>query len=477
MAQYQSSFQDADYGCGSPSEIAAEFNLEPVSISHVDTDPAIARVKFNFTNKLTLSNVKYSTTTDQDVSAWLVLSSAVESLISSDKTFVPREDCTTTTNELAGEVEIAIKKDTSVKVGGRWSGFDDEPDGLALPSIERVDFPLSDDFTITPPQNLQVTFPTQPDGEINASIDAWSKNSNIGGVPVPGGEQWNWRVELLGKNGDVVSVKDFNIGSLTPTLSVDTSKVEPDQEYRIRVTVMNEYEASVSVTSPEVYSLPLAPIFRRGQFLPQEDGALTLRIDFAKPRSSGVLPETLSVNDQTVVVIENGASWVGSTEITGIEYGQSVYVLLKNTTIAGSNSVAQTFRAPMHTPELSVAWDDVKRCARISATVDEGVTYNLRAGYSVGDTSLGAVSNQILEVCDLEHAGGQILYAEVLPSVDGVQARESMAYATFEIPNPIIGVTKTCDNEQYIVDIVENKQGEVTERWQTGDRVKVVDPC
>lgn len=482
MAQYQSSFEDADYDCGEVSRVTGEFTIEPISISHLPTDPTIARLTLSYTNKLTLSNVKYSTTTDQDVSAWMVLQSKVEALVSTDKTFVPRQDCTTTTNELSGQVEIAIKKDTSIQVGARWSGFDDNPDGLALPTLEWMELPLSDDFTLTPPQNLQVTFPDHPEGKIEATLESWSKNPNIGGVPVEG-ETWNWRVETVDENGDIIGVKEFNENSLTPTLFADTSKVKPNRAYQLKVIACNEYLLETAVISPTIYSLPPEPIIRRVTFYKTEDGKYTAVIDWAKPRSGGGYDEFVRldvpgfVDDLEIAQIKNGASQTGSIEVPGLDPATAFVVRLSNTSLAGQRAVEQRFFTPSEVPTFKVDWDEPHKCVTVTAEAPNISEFELALGYYQGDESLGTTTGNTISACDLVHGEGQILYASAVPKLPDHTYTEATGFLTTPILNPILGVSKNCNVSLNIVDIVESKQGVVTKKWQTGERVKVVEPC
>lgn len=485
MAHYQSSFEDVDYGCGEVAKVAAEFDLEPVSISHIANDPSLARVTFNFTNKLTLSNVKYSTTTDQDVSAWLVLSSAVEGLISSDKTFVPREDCTTTTNELSGTVDIAIKKDTSIRVGGRWSGFEDNPDGLMLPDIGWLDFELSDDFTITPPQNLQVTFPTEMNGEINASIDAWSKNPNITGQVMAEGENWNWLVEVITPTNDIVTRKEFNINSLTASLAADTTGLKPNQSYRVRVTAANEYQSSTSVTSPAIAALPLAPIIRRITLTQEDNETTTATVDWAKPQSGDGSMEIIGIQATghtekvEVAQVSDGSSMTGTFNIPNLPPAIEVEIVVSNMTTAGIVNTKQTIYTIPAKTTITGVWDDVRRCITVSATSTNVSSFNMAMGYARGDDSLGAQDGaSMLKACDLDHGTGQLIYVSAIPVIPNHTYDGYTATATLVIPNPILGLSKTCGETLNVVDIVETKKGGVmTPRWQTGDRVVKVAPC
>lgn len=484
MSTHSSTFEDADYGCGSASQITAEFTLAPTAISHSPDDPAVALVTFSYTNKLTLSDVKYSTTTDQDVSAWLVYTSSQAPLGSTDKTFVPREDCATTANELTGTVDIPITNDTMVKFGGRWSGFDDNPDGLSIPTLEWFEEELGDNYTITPPQNLQVTFPSTPDGVINASIGAWSNNPNITGEIQEGGKQWQWEVDLINSTGDVLSTKTFANSTLTATLSADTSKMKSNQAYQLRVTVYNEFQASTSVISPVIKSLPPAPIIRRITFHKGEGNKQILSVDWAKPRSGGQFDERVQItvnNYATNIELANvtgGASATGNIEIPNLPPSTKINIILTNTSSAGQGITQQQVYTPTIVPTITTEWSEDRRCLNVSTTSPNVTEFALYAGYFSGD-DVFKNSNYAptMQACDIDYNRGQVLYIQSIPRVNGELLYEQTAGATVPVLHPILGLSKKCDETLNVVDIVESKNGEVTKQWQTGQRVVVRPPC
>lgn len=482
MTVYNSSFQDADYGCGEASTISGEFTIEPSRFYHSDSDPSVALVDFSFTNKLTLENFKYSTTDTQDISAWLVYTTSRQPLGSTDKTFVPREDCTTTANELSGTARIPIKTDTAIKFGARWSGFEINTDGLPMQDLEWFDYALTDDFTITPPQNLQVTFPSSLDGEINASISSWSANPNIGGAIQPNGNQWNWKVELITSNGDILSTRTFINNDLTAILTADTSKASPNQAYTLRVTVCNEYQATTSVTSPTIKTPPLPPIIRRITFSPIVDDKVDMTIDWAKPRSSGQFDERVQLtipnyaNNLELSNTSGGASTTGSTVIEDLPVATRLQIILTNTSSAGQGETTKIVYTPSNVPKITATWNDIRTCATINAEATNVSEFALTAGYT-RDGGLGEVTGTDLQVCNLEHNGSEVLYASAIPKVGDKLYVESTGVATLPIPHPILGLAKTCDETLNLVDIVECKNGVVTPRWQTGKRVKVVYKC
>lgn len=484
MTVYDSSFQDADYGCGSPSQISGQFTINPTGFSRSDDDPSIGLVNFSYINQLTLANVQYSTTTNQDVSAWLVYTTNAEPLGSIDKTFVPRQNCTTTTNSLTGTVLVPVDStDTFVKFGARWSGFNDNPDGLPMDSLEWFNFDLADNYKITPPQNLQVTFPSTPDGEINATIASWSLNPNIDGTVQADGYSWNWKVELLSASGDVLTVKEFNNTSLTPTLIADTSKVKPNTSYSLKVTVSNAFQATTSIESPTIKSLPPAPIIRRVTFTEAANDTYTAHIDWAKPQSGAEFNEWVTLNvpgyitNQQIAAVTDGVSQIDTVDVSGLPAATAITITLANTSSAGQQETTQTVYTPSEVPTIAASWDSVRRCVTITPTASNITTFDMTLGYNYGDDSLGRGSGESLQSCDLNHGDGQILYASATPKLDTHIYIEAKGFTTIPILNPILGIAKNCNDTLNIVDIVEKKNNETTQQWQTGDRVVVKEPC
>lgn len=475
--QHESTFEDVDYGCGEKASIYAGFNLEATDFAPNPDNPTQALVTFSYINKLELSNVKYSTATDQDVSAWLVYNSSAIPLGSTERTFVPREDCTTTTNSITSTVQIPITSDdTFVRFGGRWSGFDETPDGLALPGLEWFEYDLPNTFSISAPQNLQVTFGGNISGTIQASIDSWSENPNI--------TSGKWVIEVVDKNEEVVYTKEIPSSGLTESTYINSDSVPFNAALRVRVSAVNSFGGSTSIISPVFYTSAPKPIFQRIQFFEQPNGKFTASIDVAKPRSSGASPESLSIKasdyteEQVFQTITDGSSWIGNVEIPDLPPATLItFGLYNKSSLGGGWSVWQDGFTPAKVPDINILWDDVRRCARISATSEDVSDFEMGVGDSPYSNAVYTDTGSTLEVCDLEHGAGQILYARATPKIPGHTYTESTNYATFSIPNPILGVAKTCDNEKYIVDIVENKQGTLTKKWQTGKRIVKVDKC
>lgn len=486
MSSCTSTFGEADYGCSEQGSLTAAFEVTPASFTHDPNIPNQANITLNVTSTLTVNNVQYDTTTDQDISAWLALTSSTTPLVESDKTFVPRENCASTTNTLPTTVSLNIASGDEIKAKGKWSGFEGSQVGTDVPNCDWFDVELGNNFTITPPQNLQVTFPSDPTGEINASIDAWSLNPNISGTPfVPIDENdellynnWNWRVELLDSLENVVSANELTMdNNLSQALTANVTSLQPNTEYRMRVTVSNEYQATATVTSPIIYSKPAAPIIRRVTFTKESNGTYTAHIEWAKPRG-GTFDETIKINGTAIADVVGGASTTGTYDITGLQPGVPTAITISSTSTSGQSQTAETIYPPANIPTISAEWNDVRRCVNISAQSDNISSFNMTAGYMRGDDSLANETDvDTISLCDLEHGNNEVVYVSATPTVPNHIYTDRTAYSTIPIPNPILGVSNDCSEMLNVVDIVESKNGILTPKWQTGVRVKTQSGC
>lgn len=482
MTTYSSTVQDADYGCGGVATFRTDFTLQPTGFQRSEDDPSVALVSFSNAEKLTATKA-YSPEKDIRLSSWLVYTTSVEELGSFSKQTIPPWDCYGDINSTSFNKAVKIKSDTFVKFGARWSGFESNPDGSPWPDLEWFNYELDNNYTITPPQNLQVTFPSTPDGAIAASIDSWSLNPNITGTVQGDGNPWNWRVELLNMSGDVVSTKEFNNNVLSTTLSADTSAVMPNQSYRLRVTACNAFQATTAISSEVIQSLPPTPIIQR-VFFTKEGNGYNAHIDWAKPRSGGEYREIVRLNipgyvsNQDLVWIDDGNSYTAPYVVENLPPATEITITLSNTTVAGSSEVTETFYTPSNVPTIGAQWDDDRRCVVVIPSAPNISNFDITLGYFQGDDSLANVSGSQARVCDLNHGGGQILYASATPKIPNkITYEDKTAFATIPILNPILGVSKSCTDTVNVVDIVESKSGILTPRWQNGDRVVKVDMC
>lgn len=129
-------------------------------------------------------------------------------------------------------------------------------------------------------------------------------------------------------------------------------------------------------------------------------------------------------------------------------------------------------------------WNDTRTTISITASAENASAITINAGYLPGGSDILGLTNpgtsSTLELSDLNHGSNQMLYISVIPiDAENNEHPELATYAVYPIPNPIIGVIKTCDETKYIVDIVEKKRGATncSERWKNGQRVVVTPPC
>lgn len=488
MASCTSTFGEADYGCATQGSLTASYTVIPVNFAISPDDPSQAIITLSCKSELTINNVNYDTSTNQDVSAWLNLSSPLSPLVESNKTFVPRQNCITTTNSLTSNVDMLISAGDTIRAKGKWSGFEDQQSGLDVPNCDWFDVELGDSYTITPPQNLQVTFPDKIDGEISYSIASWSMNPNITGVPFsPVGENgdisynnWNWKVEVLDKNGIAVTSKTYSLApTLTGTLTADTEGLLPNSSYTMRVTASNSMQAATAVTSPVIDVPPLAPFINHYEVKPWS-GYYYVDFNYAQSSSGDgeVVRLTMDYNGNVTILGDTsyGNDINGTASVNYLGAAQKVSVVFTASSTHGESSTTVTFYTPAIPPTITTAWDETRKCVTISATSENITDFNITAGYMRGGTSLAdQTEGNSLELCDLDHGNGEVLYVTATPKLPDHTYDDYATTMTIPILNPILGLSKTCDKTLNIVDIVEVKDdGTVTPQWQTGERVKPV---
>lgn len=531
MASYSSIFGEADYGCGEQGSLSAQFDVVPVGFAASRAVPGQAEITFACQSTLTVSNVKYSTTTDQDVSAWVVLSSPSTSLAESAKTFVPREDCTSTTNTLSSNVVVKTSAGDTVRAGGRWSGFEDDQTGISVPGFEWVDLELDENYTITPPQNLQVTF-TATDANISnagfyiyGTIDSWSTNPNINGevISYPDGtihNNWNWKIEFLNSNGFVeyTATTTSDASALNVMFNVPYSSLTYNADYRVRMTASNSLQATTSVMSPVMTTPPADPVVRRVTPRQREDGDFDIVIDYAVPVMGGTYETTLSILSTTINTLTGAGV---PKEITRIQHGASVtgtYVWEKVISegrggcisfhlASTSGKVSAPYKYDLSpvlvTPaKAELTWSDDRTELKITPKLGPTISYSgshstffqvtvelesRGSRVKLYDSSIGNGSSVTLK--NLSYQPNDILYIKVTPRIELRSACYSYIgshltyndltyYATVPLTAPVLGVVKTCDETKNIVDIVEAKlSGEIGERWLTGKRIVTKTHC
>lgn len=496
MASCTSTFGEADYDCSGQGSLTASFEVTPASFSHDPNIPDQAIVTFDVNSALTVSNIKYSDTTDQDISAWVALTSGTTPLAESDKTFVPREDCATTSNNLSTTSSLNIVAGDAVKFKGKWSGVDGSEVGIDVANCDWNDVELGDSFTITPPQNLQVTFPNTFAGTVSWSLSSWSKNPNIGSAPFsppPGSSiqynNWNILLETIDNNGNIVNryPTTHTDSSLSSALTTDTTNTKPNSKYRLRLTASNAYQATTSVISPEVYTRPPQIVLRRPiTYQKNEDGTWNAIIDWSKGRDGGALPEQVwlttsaSSEPQLVGAAQNGESISSTATVSNLSPGVRYNYSFSDQTLGSSYAGGTTgyLYPPADIPSITTIWNDAHTCLNISATAPNIQKYRFKVGYSPTDTSLidTYTANGItsVQICNLNPGDNKVIYISATPinSSDDYEYSSSTAYTTTEILRPILGVAKDCDKALNVIDIVEtHSDGTMTPQWQSGTRV------
>lgn len=397
------------------------------------------------------------------------------------------------------------------------------------------DEPLADEVRITPPQGLTVGFPTSFGGNISASISAWGKGNPtpMTGTPTsyPGAKYWNWAVDLLDASGNYLAhyannynenktvslpTNQFYTASALPSSSAATSSkytLQPNKGYKLKVTVNNSFNQSVSKTSPIIYTLPPEPSVSITSIIYQPSSKnCNLTFSWSKPVDGGGLKESVyySVYDtkgkyyKTNVLLKtnnagNGSAMSGNITVTGLPPGEKYFVKVTvnqyktdGTTVLNSSSKTVSNYAPVaNAAFLGFDWDELRRTCTIRAEAPGAANCRIQAGYAPNSYTIGnkLTSGQVgtLVVKDLNHGSGQILYLQATPeSSDGHQYLNEIAKISVPIPNPILGlVTPSCEDiergveKRYIVDFIEKKKGTTTctPRWRNGDRVVYRIPC
>lgn len=132
----------------------------------------------------------------------------------------------------------------------------------------------------------------------------------------------------------------------------------------------------------------------------------------------------------------------------------------------------------------SATWNDTRTTINITASAENATAITMNAGYSPNSSDILSLTtpgvNGTLELSDLNHGSNQMLYISVIPlDAENNEHLELATYAVYPIPNPIIGIVKTCDETKYIVDMVEKKRGATgcSEKWKNGKRVVIKEKC
>lgn len=393
-------------------------------------------------------------------------------------------------------------------------------------------YALPDDKRITPPQNLNATWPSplgKLEGVTTATISGWGKANNMTGTPTnyPGAEYRNWVLDLMDKNGNYLAHYCLKQGEqktatwnnpefytaevLAGTAQANATKypVAKNTPYKLRADAINSFVQWTTLLSGLLYSEPPTPSVSITSIVYQPSSKdCTLTFTWSKPTDGGGLKESVyySIYDakgnyyKTDVLLQTnaagvGAAMSGSITVTGLPSGEQYYVKVTvnqyrpdGTTVLDSASKTVDDYAPVaNAAFLGFDWDELRRECTIRAEAPGAANCRIQAGYAPNVYDIGdkLTTGQVgtLVVKDLNHGSGQILYLQAVPEAsNGHQYENEIAKISIPIPNPILGVhTPSCEKieagaeREYIVDIIEKKKGSsaCTQRWQNGDRVVV----
>lgn len=386
---------------------------------------------------------------------------------------------------------------------------------------------LPDNLKVLPPVSLSVSFPTAITGSVSASISKWSNNSNIGGTPTSysGASYWNWAIDLLDESGNMVAHKIFNTGetkscsfgsgnsgwytaSALSGSSAATSSaytIQAGKKYKFRVYAQNNMNQRLTADSGWYVSSPPKPTVSITSVVYDPSTKKSkLCFDWSLGES-GLTPETLTykatlpdgtqVASGTIKTISDGTASSGSVCNVVVPTGDQITLTVTNTAGPSGNQMTSTGYDTAYSPVANAAflgfdWDDVRRTCTIRAEAPGAANCRIQAGYGANNYNIGnkLTTGEIgtLDVKDLNHGSGQILYLQATPEAsNGYQFTHEIAKISIPIPNPILGVlTPSCEEidngaeQRYIVDIVEHKTNNTcTTRWQNGDRVIKKDAC
>lgn len=119
---------------------------------------------------------------------------------------------------------------------------------------------------------------------------------------------------------------------------------------------------------------------------------------------------------------------------------------------------------------ININWDSLHRELTLTATTEGAAATFIQAGYAPNFYSFEG--RDTLTISDLEHVDGKPLYLRAVGlNSAGEEMLETETLTSTPIYHPIIGIVKTCDGERNIIDIVEYKNGKVSERFKSGQRV------
>lgn len=346
----------------------------------------------------------------------------------------------------------------------------------------------------TPSLGLKLTSPSALTGSFGASVTSWG-----------GAEGGTFTFQLINPNGYVEDVKQISTSSLSSGAVYFSNQKDRNAAYKIRVSATNgsivEYK-----TSGTYYSAPPSPYtYIESIFYDKTTNSAVITVGWAKPADGGgrnlyfsaetdftSSPAPANTEKKAQVFNVQGAAQSGTVSITGLAPGYDVnfltFIQVNGSAIYGYDINAQPIAlpsAPLTFEKLE--WNDTRDTlsvtvgnmtstyASIYARYSPDISYKSRVLTKTSNSNPTATWT----LSGLEHGNGEKLYLKAWTrDYNNIRpVNESFVATTIPIPNPILGLAKTCESSKKIIDIRENEGTSLSSPWITGPRVVKTAPC
>lgn len=366
---------------------------------------------------------------------------------------------------------------TSITASVSWNGNSNCSATYTIPASMRI----------TSPNNFTASFPSSLSGSTSLDVDDWG-----------GASSGTFYLSLLSSSGSVLAT-DTKSTSYTWAYMYNPGSTSANSRYRLRAQACNSVGCSSYKYSSYYYTKPPTPsVYINSILYNPTTKKCNVNWSWSKPVDGGYYSETVKydvydnegnyyVNGGTLGTASSGQALSGTLDTNNILTAVNLCIRVYVTTSAGTSENTVCGYAPVAGAAfLGFVWDELRRTCTVSATAPGARQTRVSGGYGPNNYNIGTKLTEgefgDLVVKDLQHGAGQILYLEAMPeSKDNHQYIDEVAKISIPIPNPILGVKKyPCEAEkedEYIVDIIEKKNGTCTPRWQVGDRVVQVDKC
>lgn len=468
-------------GCDEQATMVVNYDLKVTRIGfNQSTNSQIVHIEYVV--KLAANNINYTAlNATQDPSAWLEFYDKDKGYVESLHTFAPREDCTTTSNSISGEIDVAVFNwDKSIVLNARVS----YPTTVGeWGSSDSMEYAIPEEFVATPPQNLQVTF-TKPSG----TLDSNAAGYYLGGVRfTPVLEKWSdaewaavepeygnfcpFRVEILSEDRkSQYGLWRCHYASInrqeTPITWDMHSLWNPwrnayeerlfysryaNRNYCVKVSAENIAGLSTSVYSPVFTTPPPAMAFSQPEKYHTEDGKSSVVFRYGIAPNAGAKPIHYSIEftadgvalpDLTV----NGVVPAGQTDGLPISEDTKVsvavpagaMVVVRGYTWAEGEDIKVSYgfttNTSLYAPELDFKFspinlnDDVTISATLNGVAQKcvwqvGYTEDGEDVVSPEDYAEWAEEHREpsdkLTITDLPHGQNKTLYAKAWPAGNG----------------------------------------------------------